>query len=883
MSSELNRVLEATISPDENLRHEAEKYLESAAQQNLPALLQSLAAVLADVGQSAVSRTAAGLQLKNNLTSKNPETKRQYVIRWLQIDPSVRSSIKELALTTLGTETSQPSSAAQCVAYLAAAELPNQQWGEVTTLLVNNITNVQSSVPLKQATLEAIGYICEETDARFLAPHTNQVLTAIIQGMRKEETSNRVRLAATRALLNALELTRANFENETERHFIMQVLCEATQCEDDEVKVAALQDLVKVMSYFYQYMEAYMGPALFAITLEAMKSENNDVALQGIEFWSTVCDEEQDLAIEAAEAQEAGRPAEHTSKFYIKGALQFLVPILLVLLTKQEEFDDEEDWTPCKAAGVCLMLMANTAEDNIVPHVLPFVQQYMNNPDWKYRDAALYALGAILEGPEPAVLVAQISQIGKIMEVLLDLMINDSSVQVRDTTAWVIGRICEHIPSAVLTDQTILPLLNTLVSSLVAEPRVATNVCWAISSLAEAAYDSVEIPEDAVDDQPQTYCLSQLYSALMSKVLDATQRADGGHNNLRTAAYEALMSLIKHSAKDCYAVICEATNVVLGRLRQAVQLDGQVVSASDKSQLNELQSLLCAALQCLLRKLTKQDALLIADAVMLTLLSMLNTSSGRVSGVQEDALMTAGALIEVINDDFLKYMDGFKPFLLASLKNTAEYQVCHAAVGLVGDLARSLQAHIAPHTAEIMTVLFEDLHDATLHQSVQAVILSTFGDIAIAIGADFKVYFDQVAMILRQASSVQVDKMDYNMVDNLNELRDACLEAYTGILQGLRGPDTRNFSPDVQLLVAHLPFILAFIGSIAIDDDHTDSNVAVAAGLLGDLFTTFGKQVVELLNDKPGVMALLNKGKQSCNQRTKTLSQWALKELKKLT
>ena len=50
-----------------------------------------------------------------------------------------------------------------------------------------------------------------------------------------------------------------------------------------------------------------------------------------------------------------------------------------------------------------------------------------------------------------------------------------------------------------------------------------------------------------------------------------------------------------------------------------------------------------------------------------------------------------------------------------------------------------------------------------------------------------------------------------------------------------------------------------------------------------DLFTTFGKQVVELLNDKPGVMKLLNEGKQSRNQRTKTLSLWALKELKKLT
>lgn len=32
-----------------------------------------------------------------------------------------------------------------------------------------------------------------------------------------------------------------------------------------------------------------------------MKSQVDEIALQGIEFWSTVCDEEQDLAIEAAE------------------------------------------------------------------------------------------------------------------------------------------------------------------------------------------------------------------------------------------------------------------------------------------------------------------------------------------------------------------------------------------------------------------------------------------------------------------------------------------------------------------------------------------------------------------------------------------------------
>ena len=35
-----------------------------------------------------------------------------------------------------------------------------------------------------------------------------------------------------------------------------------------------------------------------------MKSDTDEVALQGIEFWSTVCDEETDLVIEAAEVSQ---------------------------------------------------------------------------------------------------------------------------------------------------------------------------------------------------------------------------------------------------------------------------------------------------------------------------------------------------------------------------------------------------------------------------------------------------------------------------------------------------------------------------------------------------------------------------------------------------
>ena len=47
-----------------------------------------------------------------------------------------------------------------------------------------------------------------------LEERSNEILTAIVHGMKKDEPSNHVRFAATNALLNSLEFTRANFDIE---------------------------------------------------------------------------------------------------------------------------------------------------------------------------------------------------------------------------------------------------------------------------------------------------------------------------------------------------------------------------------------------------------------------------------------------------------------------------------------------------------------------------------------------------------------------------------------------------------------------------------------------------------------------------------------------
>ncbi|KAJ2953692.1 hypothetical protein O0L34_g1309 [Tuta absoluta] len=870
----LIQILEKTISPDRNELEAAEKYLDHAAVTDFTTFIKMLSDVLVQGGNSQVARMAAGLQLKNHLTSKDITLKQQYQQRWLSQPEDIRLYIKKNILAAIGTENSRPSSAAQCVAYVAVAELPVGQWNDLIPILLENVVNAQSTELKREATLEAIGYICQEIDAEVLTEQSNPILTAIIHGMRSTEPSNHVRLAATQALLNSLEFTKANFDKENERNFIMEVVCEATQSTDMRISVAALQCLVKILSLYYQYMEPYMGQALFPITLEAMKSDVDEISLQGIEFWSNVSDEEIDLAIEEAEAVDAGRPPARTSKFYARGALQYLAPILMQKLTKQDDSDDELEWNPSKAASVCLMLLSNCCEDDIVPHVLPFINSNIKNENWRYREAALMAFGSILGGLEANTLKPLVE---KAMPTLIEAMY-DSSVAVRDTAAWTFGRICEIVPEAAINETYLKPLLESLVNGLKAEPRVAANVCWAFTGLAEAAYEAADCGES---NQPQTYCMSNYFDFIIQRLLETTDRQDAAQHNLRSAAYEALMEMVKNSPADCYITVQKTTMVILERLQQVLQMENHISTQADRSQYNDLQSLLCATLQSVLRKVTSEDAPQISDAIMTALLTMFAGNAGKAGGVQEDALMATSTLVEVLGEGFLKYMDAFKRYLYMGLKNHQEYQVCIAAVGLTGDICRALKSKVLPYCDEIIVLLLENLGDPSIHRSVKPQILSVFGDIALSIGPDFAKYFDVVMQMLLQASNAQVDRNDYDLVEYLGELRESVLEAYTGIIQGLKGASGEVVRADVALVEPHVPAIVNFMMTVACEPERTDSHMSVVAGLTGDLCTVFGVRVLPLLETRP-LLDLLQAARRSRTPRTKTLANWATKEIRKL-
>jgi importin subunit beta-1 len=242
--------------------------------------------------------------LKNAFTAREYAHQALLQQKWLQqTDQDTKTRVKELALQTLASSNAQAGqAAAQVVASIAAIELPRGQWNELMAALVRNVS--EGSAHQKQASLTTIGFICESQDQELrnaLVSHSNAILTAVVQGARKEEPNGDVRLAAITALGDSLEFVGNNFKHEGERNYIMQVVCEATQAEDSRIQQGAFGCLNRIMGLYYENMRFYMEKALFGLTILGMKSEDEDVAKLAVEFWSTVCEEE--IAIEDDNAQ----------------------------------------------------------------------------------------------------------------------------------------------------------------------------------------------------------------------------------------------------------------------------------------------------------------------------------------------------------------------------------------------------------------------------------------------------------------------------------------------------------------------------------------------------------------------------------------------------
>jgi importin subunit beta-1 len=889
----VSEILLSAQSPDQTIRTQAEAVLNSACDNDFATFASTLATHLATPSADAESRRLAGIILKNNLDAKSPDTRAFNHARWSALDTvTVRPAIRAALLQALAAPEPAPRrAAAQVVAKVAAIELPVPgAWDTVVTDLLAASTGEGSPNCLRQAALETLGYICEdaaygEIAASVLASHSNAILTAVIHGMTygvvsvsegadtaaveaaaaKSAESADVRLAATCALNNALEFARSQFEVDNERVAIMKTVYTAAKSADERIRQAAFEGLVKIGEHYYDKLPEYIQ-WLYELTEHAIRTDTENVALQGIEFWSTICEEEIALIDEAATSQELGISPDRVSKSFVSTALPYLGPSILNCLKLQEEDPlDDETWNRATAAGACLELLAQAAPIHILPIVMPFVETNISDTDnWRSREAAILAFGSVLDGP-PAADVKTL--VKSAFPILMTSLLSDSHMAVRDTAAWTLARVVQVDSDTTIANLVLLVECLRGALTRADNPVVAAHVCYAIHNLAECFLAEANNETGSLVDHAEV---------ILRVLLIATAREDAGEGNLRTTAYEALNMMLRAVALDSIPLVQSVLPMLLEKLESTLQQFKTDLSEDDVMELLEIQGLLCGALTTATQRLQQGagwDQL--ADRMMAAYLQVLGVN--RSSAVHEEALLAIGAVADAAGPQFSKYMQHLAGPLTTALGNHEHYQVCAVAIAVVGDVCRALGPQIMIYADNVVYLLLDALQSKTLDKTVKPPILSCFGDVAMAAKGDFHKYLPQVMARMQQAaeSSIQVDVAleDYDMQDWLLSLRESIFEAYIGIVNGL-GADNKQ-----SLLMPYVEWLLQFCEVVVSPESpngHVGSELLVkaASGVLGDLVDALPAIRTDL-SQRSWIQQLVERGGQSKDIKTREMASFA--------
>ncbi|KAL3426534.1 hypothetical protein PVAG01_00043 [Phlyctema vagabunda] len=859
---DVNQVLENSLSPVAEVRKTAEDSLAAAADADFSQYLTVLVQELAKEDAPAHIRQAAGIALKNAFTAREYIRLRELQEKWLQLGPDTKKHVKELTLQALGSNTALAGqAAAQVVSSIAAIELPRDQWPELMPTLVRSVG--EGGDHLKQASLTTIGFICESQDVDLrssLVQHSNAILTAVVQGARKEEANLEVRLAAIHALGDSLEFVDSNFKNEGERNYIMQVICEATQASDSRIQQGAFGCLNRIMSLYYDLMRFYMEKALFGLTIMGMKSEEEDVAKLAVEFWSTVCEEE--IAIEDDNSQVDRADLLRPFYNFCRVATNEVVPVLLTLLTKQDDEATDEEYNISRAAYQCLQLYSQAIGNGIIQPVLTFVEANLRAEDWHQRDAAVSAFGAIMEGPDDKNLEPIVKQA---LPVLIGMM-DDKVIHVKDSAAYALGRITEACSEAIEPTVHLPQLIASLFSGLISSPKMAGSCCWALMNLAERFSGEIGCQENP---------LSPHFNESISRLLQVTERGDAD-NQLRTAAYEVLNTFVQNAANDSLPAVASLSDVILGRLEGTIPLRAQVVSVEDTITLEEMQVSLATVLLAIIQRLEKEIQPQ-ADRIMHVLLQIL-TSCGAKSVVPDAIFATVSSLANALEEGFGAYMEAFSPFLYNALGNQEEPSLCSMAIGLVSDITRSMGPLSQPYCDTFMNYLLNNLRSTALANQFKPAILQCFGDIAGAIGGHFETYLSVVAQVLQQAAGVQAAADGtYEMFDYIISLREGIMDAWGGIIGAMKvGDKTALLQPFVES-------IFSLLNIVWVDQNRSEALMRSAMGVIGDLADAFphGEFAAYYRADWLTAMIKDTKSNREFQARTIDTARWAREQVKR--
>jgi len=389
-------------------------------------------------------------------------------------------------------------------------------------------------------------------------------------------------------------------------------------------------------------------------------------------------------------------------------------------------------------------------------------------------------------------------------------------------------------------------------------PRVSANICWNVQVLAEAQTGGI------AGQYPDSTPLSEFFTAIATALLEVVARPDADERQLRMAGYNALSVLVSKAGNDCLPHMQALTQEMLKHLQASYKsIDREC----------ELQGYICGVLTSLVSRLREQVAMA-GNQIMeeaLKVISAYQQVRGGAQVLHEEALLLIVALANAAGASFERFMPHFAPHLQVGLQNYEEVQVCLTTTRMVGDLCTALEGKIVSYCDTILQILYTNLRNPAVDRKIKAAVMTSFGDIAMAITGDFEQYLGPVVQMLREASSTRLadgpaDSEEW--VEYLNSLREGVLEAYSGIIHGLKE------SGKLHLFKEHVNTVLMLVKEISEDPTTQLPVIKAAVGVVGDLVLVFQTELTAYVGKAPFLVQLVQAALRSQDPKLLQSAQW---------
>ena len=261
-------------------------------------------------------------------------------------------------------------------------------------------------------------------------------------------------------------------------------------------------------------------------------------------------------------------------------------------------------------------------------------------------------------------------------------------------------------------------------------------------------------------------------------------------------------------------------------------------------------------------------ALNFCDQVMQSALTIL-ASNNDAPVAEAECLLVIMAVITATDEDFFKYIAAAYPYIKKAIEKTDAINVSKCGISIIGDATQALGQKMLPYCDDIMESFVKILRNHLVEKQIKLTVFTSFGSIALSIGASFEKYLPVVMTLMREAATVQLpENADEETLEYMTDLRSEIMSSYTCILQGM------NDSQRQSNLVPYIQSIFDVIQTVVNVEINEEAVMNHTVGLIGDLADVFGSQIAPLINQyQAPIQQCLNKCQQGDGQELAQFAQ----------